>query len=435
MRSLLSGFSRGLGSTSGLALRSLVVSCATASVHIDRDALSRHFPVLAVEVAGSRCASLLREIRPHVLRLRSMKPVRLGSSEDFRLVLLDASLQTEDALPPQLQQAIESAGGKCQHVDVRLGYEDLTAREVLTELLPAGVTVPTGYESVGHVVHLNLRSEQLAYRHLIGQVLLDKLGPRVRTVVNKPSEIQSRFRTTPLELIAGEADFHVSVQHGDARLAFDYSKVYWSSRLHTEHERMAAAFRRGELVWDLCAGVGPFAVLAARRGVDVLANDLNPDACAAMRHNAHLNRVLPHMHVYNMDAVRFVEAAAASMAGRAPGLAAARFDVEAVSDPERAQLAAHADQLEARPPDHVLLNLPADSMTLLPALRTLHGTAAAPLVHCYTFSKLAGAEEQRCEAHRRVAAHLGHAPAHVDVRAIRSVAPGKEYLCYTFGLQ
>ena len=96
---------------------------------------------------------------------------------------------------------------------------------------------------------------------------------------------------------------------------------------------------------------------------------------------------------------------------------------------------AHADQLEARPPDHVLLNLPADSMTLLPALRTLHGTAAAPLVHCYTFSKLAGAEEQRCEAHRRVAAHLGHAPAHVDVRAIRSVAPGKEYLCYTFGLQ
>ena len=54
-------------------------------------------------------------------------------------------------------------------------------------------------EQVGHIVHLNLRPEQLPHRFVIGQVLLDKLRPRIRTVVNKADEIRSEFRTLPLE--------------------------------------------------------------------------------------------------------------------------------------------------------------------------------------------------------------------------------------------
>ena len=47
-----------------------------------------------------------------------------------------------------------------------------------------------------------------------GQVLLDKLRPRVRTVVNKVHEIDSTFRCLPLELIGGEKDYQVDVRHG-----------------------------------------------------------------------------------------------------------------------------------------------------------------------------------------------------------------------------
>ena len=129
--------------------------------------------------------------------------------------------------------------------------------------------------------------------------------PRVRTVANKVDAISSTFRALPLELIAGEANFNVRVQHGAAQLRFDYSKVYWSSRLHTEHARMAGSFRHGELVWDLFCGVGPFAVLAAQRGVRVLANDLNPHACSvrsrrptrsASHHVDHSRRHSPRHH-------------------------------------------------------------------------------------------------------------------------------------------
>lgn len=205
-------------------LRSLVV-CAI----INRESVSRHLPLLAVDVDERRCSALIEDIRPHVLRMRGVRPVREGAAEGRKRVLLDASLRQDEPLPSSLQRAVDVSGGELQRFDMHLGYDDLSVREVLRELLPTSVTVPTAYESVGHVVHLNLRPEQLPHRHLIGEVLLDKLRPRIRTVVNKAAEIHSEFRNLPLELIAGADDYQVSVQHGAALLSFDYSKVCWSS--------------------------------------------------------------------------------------------------------------------------------------------------------------------------------------------------------------
>jgi tRNA (guanine37-N1)-methyltransferase len=67
--------------------------------------------------------------------------------------------------------------------------------------------------------------------------------------------------------------------------------VYWNSRLGTEHERLVSMFGRGELIADVFAGVGPFAIPAGRNNCLVLANDLNPSSVEYLTENCRINRV------------------------------------------------------------------------------------------------------------------------------------------------
>jgi tRNA G37 N-methylase Trm5 len=46
-------------------------------------------------------------------------------------------------------------------------------------------------------------------------------------------------------------------------------QVYWNSRLEAEHNRLVSSFQAGEVVADIMAGIGPFAVPAGLRGCKV----------------------------------------------------------------------------------------------------------------------------------------------------------------------
>lgn len=44
--------------------------------------------------------------------------------------------------------------------------------QVLETLLPAGMIIPSAFETVGHIAHLNLRDEHLLYKRLIAKVFI-----------------------------------------------------------------------------------------------------------------------------------------------------------------------------------------------------------------------------------------------------------------------
>ena len=46
-------------------------------------------------------------------------------------------------------------------------------------------------------------------------------------------------------------------------------QVYWNSRLEREHKRLVDTFKRSDVVVDVMAGIGPFAVPAAQKGCQV----------------------------------------------------------------------------------------------------------------------------------------------------------------------
>jgi tRNA (guanine37-N1)-methyltransferase len=133
-------------------------------------------------------------------------------------------------------------------------------------------------------------------------------------VVNKLDSIDTQFRFFKMELLAGEPNYivehvrsppflcllntnHTKQSESDCRFTFDFSRVYWNSRLHTEHARLVDMFQPHELVADVFAGVGPFALPAAKKGCAVLANDLNPESYKYLTLNIKDNKVSRSHHI------------------------------------------------------------------------------------------------------------------------------------------
>lgn len=109
-----------------------------------------------------------------------------------------------------------------------------------------------------------------------------------------------------LEVLAGEDNMVTEVKQYGSTYKLDYRLVYWNSRLEHEHKRLGSQFRVGEIICDMFAGIGPFAIPAAQKGCIVFANDLNPDSVHYLKINAEINNVDERIRAYNTDAREFI---------------------------------------------------------------------------------------------------------------------------------
>lgn len=137
-----------------------------------------------------------------------------------------------------------------------------------------------------------MREQYLPYKKIIAHVILDK-NPTVRTVINKTDDVgtESKYRTFTYEVLAGPDDMNVELKENECTFKFDYSKVYWNSKLETEHSRLIRLFRPGDVVCDVMAGIGPFAIPAGKKGVFVFANDMNPESYRCLEGAIKTNKV------------------------------------------------------------------------------------------------------------------------------------------------
>ncbi|TYI42230.1 hypothetical protein ES332_A01G083600v1 [Gossypium tomentosum] len=197
-------------------------------------------------------------------------------------------------------------------LDERYGdkrFEELPqAIKILETMLPEGMIIPSAFETVGHIAHLNLKDEHLTYKNVIAKVVLDKNKPKIQTVVNKIDVIQNDYRTMQLEVLAGNHSLVTTVVENGLRFRVDLAKVYWNSRLATERLRLLCGFNRNDVICDVFSGVGPIAVSAAKIVKRVYANDLNPFAVEYLERNSVLNKLEKKIKVFNMDGRRFINA-------------------------------------------------------------------------------------------------------------------------------
>ncbi|QCJ47729.1 class I SAM-dependent methyltransferase family protein [Haloprofundus sp. MHR1] len=143
------------------------------------------------------------------------------------------------------------------------------------------------YERLGDIVILDEDDPERARE--IADAVMDS-DVRAKTVVNRDSKIRGELRVRDWELLVGSDTETVHREYGYEFL-LDISTVYFSPRLATERHRVVDQVEPGERVFDMFAGVGPFAIPCAGEGAEVVAVDLNEAAVEYLRENARRNGV------------------------------------------------------------------------------------------------------------------------------------------------
>uniref|UniRef100_W5LPT7 tRNA (guanine(37)-N1)-methyltransferase n=1 Tax=Astyanax mexicanus TaxID=7994 RepID=W5LPT7_ASTMX len=388
---------------------------------LDREAFTQTINVLAIRIPTSVIDKVVKSLKKVALQRPGLKRVvddpqnqTDSDGKEHRLLLLDPqSVSSPESFSQDEANALKAFSVKpeLQRYELKLTYDNLKSDEVLRAVLPEGQDVTSGFSRVGHIAHLNLRDHQLPFRNLIGQVIIDK-NPGITCVVNKTNTIDSTYRNFQMEVLAGENNMVAKVRENGVLYEFDFARVYWNPRLSTEHERVVSLLRRGDTVFDIFAGVGPFSVPAARRGCTVFANDLNPESYRWLQHNTKLNKVQAKVTTFNLDGREFIRG------------------------PVRERL---PELMKGSAGIHVVMNLPALALEFLDAFRGLlgpeperepSGEVNLPQVHCYGFSK---EDDPQKDVVERAEAALGTSlQGRCTVHMVRNVAPNKEMMCVSF---
>ncbi len=123
----------------------------------------------------------------------------------------------------------------------------------------------------------------------------------VKTVLVPTTPVTGEFRVRHYRVQCGEnRTTTVYKEHGFV-YEMDLNKVYFSPRLSTERKRVADQVTDVELVLDMFAGVGPFAIPISRKAMYTIAVDKNPDAYEYLKRNIALNRAT-RIEAVNADA-------------------------------------------------------------------------------------------------------------------------------------
>ncbi|KAJ0745386.1 putative tRNA (guanine(37)-N(1))-methyltransferase [Helianthus annuus] len=439
---------------------------------LDESKFDLQLKLWALRIPRELCKVATKLLNGHMLDRPRIKPITEDpNSEKTRYVILSEKVQNPDLsdIPTQKLNELEKLC-KIETVPytLTLGYSYWGADHVLKQVLPPGLEVPSSFETIGHIAHLNIPDELLPYKDVIAKVIYDKNHPRIQTVVNKVGSIANEFRVPKFEILAGKPDMATEVKQYGATFKLDYGLVYWNSRLEHEHIRLVNKFDQGDIICDMFAGIGPFAIPAAQKGCFVYANDLNPDSVRYLKINADVNKANNNIRAYNMDARVFMsrlmtvpdgESEVVDSSLVSSGTCNVQENMKANTEEKNSEngslncVDAHVavktkgsknkriktsvsfTNKSWEHIDHVIMNLPASALQFLDVFRSLiqrkYWKGSLPWIHCYCFIRSNETQDSVVsEAESLLNAKINEPVFH----RVRDVAPNKAMYCLTFRL-
>ncbi len=248
--------------------------------------------------------------------------------------------------------------------------------------------LPTSFDVVGDIAVLKIPEPLAPHRAEIGRAIL--AWNRALRVVAQDHGVSGPFRVRDLEIIAGEPRTTTVCTEFGLRYHVDVARAYFSPRLGSERLRIVNQVRAGEVVADPFAGVGPYAILIAKRRqpARVVAADANPVAVDLLRRNVSANR-------------------------------AERVEVREGD--------ARAVLREAAPLDRIILDLPHAAMDFLPDALAALGPRG--VVHVYGILEDADRED-RIRAIRKAVRRSGRRVERVTPHVVRAYSPTQHHVAF-----
>ncbi|XP_050680972.1 tRNA (guanine(37)-N1)-methyltransferase [Leptidea sinapis] len=417
IRNIFHGFLRAMSSNSKIPIAPVGVR---GMRDLDRTKFSLNVILPVLKVREEKLSKISNILKQYFLKLENFKPVQAQDAVTKCVYFNPEKITQWNEFSEKdksifQEHNIDHTSFSLQ--SVQLSYDNFKIDTIFKAVLPENEETVSGFSQIGHIIHLNLREHLHEYRHLIGQVLLDKIKT-CKTVVNKSNIIDNTYRNFKMEVVAGTEDYFVTVKENRCNFQFDFSKVYWNPRLGKEHERILSFLNPNDVLFDVFCGVGPFAVPAARRKCTVFANDLNPDSFKWLNHNAKHNKV--NMNIfrsYNLDGKDFI------------------CDIfqKFVSN-----ICDGTEKLKEGAKIHVTMNLPAMAVEFLKhfngLLRNKENTVHVEII-AYVYCFAIG-DDPASVAKKMVSDNIGRdiSTSILDVFNVRNVSPKKEMMRATIRL-
>ncbi len=162
---------------------------------------------------------------------------------------------------------------------------NLNLKDLLKGKVPED-RIPKSYDVVGDITIFESKDEK--YDKLIAEAIM-KINKRVKVVAER-GITEGIERIRPVKVILGENRTETIHVENGFKFKLDLNKVFFNSRLQSERKRVIEKVRKGELVFDLFAGVGPFSIPIAKK-TKVIAIDINPWAIYYLKENIRINKV------------------------------------------------------------------------------------------------------------------------------------------------
>jgi tRNA (guanine37-N1)-methyltransferase len=222
--------------------------------------------------------------------------LKLRTQDTMLLLPLTRSLTSQEL--SAITEGIDNAGVSVTEFQYKSSYPR-SLLDALAEQIPTDLHkyVPKALDIIGRVALVQIPAPLVAWKNEIGHAIV-AVNRNVETVLVKIGNVEGEQRLRRYEVLVGSANTSTIHKEYGCMYHVDPQTAYFTPRLSEERRRIATLPKRGEVIVDMFASIGAFALQIAKTNpsVTIYAIDINPAAYHFLRRNVAANHVTRVIH-------------------------------------------------------------------------------------------------------------------------------------------